>query len=103
MAFQDSGSSATSRAQVAVTHGYITSRLGVAFEPSAIRQSLETLGFSVELDGDVFRVTAPTWRSTGDVSLPADIVEEVARRLKRRAEIRCLDTAHFLPCRLTQC
>ena len=79
VAFQDSGSSATSRAQVAVTHGYITSRLGVAFEPSAIRQSLETLGFSVELDGDVFRVTAPTWRSTGDVSLPADIVEEVAR------------------------
>ena len=37
------------------------------------------LGFEVEFSGDNMHVTVPTWRSTGDVSIKADIMEEVAR------------------------
>ena len=31
------------------------------------------------IDGDNMHVTAPTWRSTGDISIKDDVMEEVAR------------------------
>ena len=40
---------------------------------------LELLGFDVQIDGDTMHVTAPTWRSTGDISIKDDVMEEVAR------------------------
>ena len=40
---------------------------------------LEQLGFDVQIDGDNMHVTAPTWRSTGDISIKDDVMEEVAR------------------------
>ena len=51
--------------------------LGVRYEPAAVLDVLDRLGFSPGLDGDSLRVLVPTWRS--DVSLAADVVEEVAR------------------------
>ena len=33
----------------------------------------------MEIDGDNMHVTAPTWRSTGDISIKDDVMEEVAR------------------------
>ena len=35
--------------------------------------------FSLTFDGDNLHIVVPTWRSTGDVSIKADIMEEVAR------------------------
>ncbi len=79
VAFQDAAAAPTVPAEVRVGHRYITSRLGVDFPVARITRYLESLGFSVQESAGIFTLTAPTWRSTGDVSLPADIVEEVAR------------------------
>ena len=40
---------------------------------------VHALGFRLNFDGDNMHVTVPTWRSTGDVAIKADIMEEVAR------------------------
>jgi phenylalanyl-tRNA synthetase beta chain len=55
--------------------------LGVRYEPSQVVDVLSRLGFSPEIEGEpdtaTVHVVVPTWRS--DVTLAADIVEEVAR------------------------
>jgi phenylalanyl-tRNA synthetase beta chain len=53
--------------------------LGVRYEPEQVLDVLRRLGFSPALDDDGarLRVIVPTWRS--DVTLAADVVEEVAR------------------------
>jgi phenylalanyl-tRNA synthetase beta chain len=55
--------------------------LGVRYEPAQVLDVLRRLGFSPEIDGEAsaetLSVLVPTWRS--DVTLAADIVEEVAR------------------------
>ena len=76
---QDVVNRATARAEVTVTAGAINRQLGKQFSVPELTRSLTTLGFDVSADGDSLRVVAPTWRSTGDVSIAADIVEEVAR------------------------
>ena len=40
---------------------------------------MELLGYTITFSGDNMHVVVPTWRSTGDVSIQADIMEEVAR------------------------
>lgn len=47
--------------------------------PDDVAAKLEPLGFQLSFDGDNMHVVVPTWRSTGDVSIKADIMEEVAR------------------------
>ncbi|MCA9880806.1 MAG: phenylalanine--tRNA ligase subunit beta, partial [Thermomicrobiales bacterium] len=51
--------------------------LGVRIEPARVQGILERLGFSPRVDADTIEVLTPTWRS--DVTMAADIVEEVAR------------------------
>jgi phenylalanyl-tRNA synthetase beta chain len=55
--------------------------LGVRYDPEQVLDVLSRLGFSPTLDGDgdaaILRLIVPTWRS--DVTLAADVVEEVAR------------------------
>jgi phenylalanyl-tRNA synthetase beta chain len=51
--------------------------LGERVQPSEIENLLRSIGFDVDPVGDDFRVTAPSWRS--DVTLEADLIEEVAR------------------------
>lgn len=66
-------------AVVDVDLGFLRKRLGRDLSAADVTAILDTLGFTTEeLDG-VLRVTAPSWRSTGDISLPDDILEEVAR------------------------
>jgi phenylalanyl-tRNA synthetase beta chain len=58
--------------------GEIERLLGVAYAPERVLDALARLGFGPELLPDgTLRVTVPTWR--GDVTRPADVVEEVAR------------------------
>ena len=78
-AFQDWISVSTPRAEVTVALDFIDSRLGKSFGAKDIGASLRRLGFDVEEAVGCLKLQAPTWRSTGDISLPADIVEEVAR------------------------
>lgn len=59
--------------------GFINDRLGLVLDHKAIVDILERLGFGVKTKKDTLTVTVPTWRATKDITIPEDIVEEVAR------------------------
>ena len=67
------------RAEIDVSLDWLTSRLGQKISNDKIDDMLSRLGFDVSFNGDNMHVVAPTWRSTGDISIPDDIMEEVAR------------------------
>lgn len=65
--------------EIDVSLSWLAARLGTAIPNETIQAKLGALGFTVTFDGDNMHVVAPTWRSTGDVSMKDDIMEEVAR------------------------
>lgn len=52
---------------------------GIEIDNETIVKTLTALGFNVKLDGDDFTVNVPSWRATKDVTLKADIIEEITR------------------------
>ncbi len=52
---------------------------GIQIENDTIVKTLRSLGFGVELDGNNFKVDVPSWRITKDVTMKADIIEEITR------------------------
>ena len=52
---------------------------GIEIDNNTIVKTLRALGFTVETDGDTFNVTVPSWRATKDVTMKADIIEEITR------------------------
>lgn len=52
---------------------------GIDLPNAQIEKTLLSLGFGVESDGDQFTVNVPTWRATKDVTIKADIIEEITR------------------------
>ncbi len=67
------------QAEIDVALSWLERRLGKRLPPEEIRHKLELLGYTITFSGDNMHVLVPTWRSTGDVSIQADIMEEVAR------------------------
>lgn len=67
------------RAEIDVDLIWLEKRLGKHLTNEEIQGKLEILGFDVKIEGDNMHVVAPTWRSTGDISIKDDIMEEVAR------------------------
>lgn len=67
------------RAEIDVSLTWLAKRLGKHLTNDDIRAKLEILGFDVDINGDNMHVIAPTWRSTGDISIKDDVMEEVAR------------------------
>ncbi len=60
--------------------GFIASRAGVEIPDNEVEAILVRLGFTVKATrAGVLTVTVPTWRSTKDISIPEDVVEEVLR------------------------
>lgn len=68
---------------IEIEHSFIEKKAGILFSLEQVRQVLEKLEFSVEVQnsaGDiVYFVTVPTFRATKNVLTPEDIVEEVIR------------------------
>ncbi|MFH0854601.1 MAG: phenylalanine--tRNA ligase subunit beta [bacterium] len=71
---------------IEVSLDYIKKKMGIEIEAKKVAEILESLGFEVKhsvapsIEGDlVFKITVPSWRATGDISIPDDIVEEVVR------------------------
>ena len=58
---------------------WLERRLGRRIPNETIAAQLSRLGFKVTFDGDTMHTVVPSWRSTGDVSIKADMMEEVAR------------------------
>ena len=78
-AVADVCTSPTDTARVTTGLDYLEARLGAALEREEVVKGLETLGFAVAGRGRDLDVTVPTWRATGDVSGPHDLLEEIAR------------------------
>ena len=67
------------QAEIDVALSWLERRLGKHLSPDEIKHKMELLGYGITFNGDNMHVVVPTWRSTGDVSIQADIMEEVAR------------------------
>ena len=52
---------------------------GIKIDNETIVKTLESLGFGVKLEGSEFTVDVPSWRATKDVTIKADIIEEITR------------------------
>jgi phenylalanyl-tRNA synthetase beta chain len=81
MGFYDNYPNAKKREPIIidVSLDWLKRRLGKTIADDDIAKTLALLGFETLFNGDTMRVTVPNWRSTGDVSIPDDIMEEVAR------------------------
>ena len=66
-------------AEIDVSLNWLERRLGKRIPEDVIETKFNRMGYQVSFDGDNMHVVVPTWRSTGDVSIKADIMEEVAR------------------------
>ena len=58
---------------------FINRYTGIEIENDTIVKTLTSLGFDVSLENDNFKVVVPSWRATKDVTIKADIVEEITR------------------------
>ena len=58
---------------------YVDRYTGIEISNENILTTLKGLGFKVTLEGDRFTVTVPSWRATKDVTIKADIIEEITR------------------------
>ncbi|MBR3817218.1 MAG: phenylalanine--tRNA ligase subunit beta [Clostridia bacterium] len=59
--------------------GFVDRYTGIEIGNDTILHTLESLGFGVKLENDAFTVTVPSWRATKDVTIKADIIEEITR------------------------
>jgi phenylalanyl-tRNA synthetase beta chain len=76
---QDLDVDPTQPVDIDVEFDYLATRIGTRLDPAEIHRTLRSLGFTTVDKETGLRVGVPTWRATGDVSGPHDIVEEVAR------------------------
>ena len=78
-AFADNYPVKTENAVIDITQDFLDRRLGEVIERSEIEDILTRLGYEVEFSDGVYHCKAPTWRSTGDVSIHDDILGDIAR------------------------
>lgn len=58
---------------------YVDKYTGIDISSDQIEETLTLLGFDVSRRGDDFSVVVPSWRATKDVTIKADIIEEITR------------------------
>lgn len=58
---------------------FVDKYTGIEISDERIINTLSSLGFKAEQDGDNFTVEVPSWRATKDVTIKADIIEEITR------------------------
>lgn len=80
-AFADVYPTATERAEIDLEREFLDTRLGKVIDDDTMDRILTKLGYEYSYDGKVYHCFAPTWRSTGDVSIKDDIMGDIARIL----------------------
>jgi len=69
--------------EIVISHEFIEKRLGADIEPSFIEDVFDKLEFKFQQWGEMveleYQVVVPTFRSTKDVQIPEDLVEEIGR------------------------
>ncbi len=58
---------------------FVDKYTGIEISDEQILKTLTSLGFKASQDKDVFTVDVPSWRATKDVTIKADIIEEITR------------------------
>ncbi len=65
--------------QVILKKATLKKYMNIDIESDFIIKTLNSLGFKVKDQKETFKITVPTFRATKDISIEADIVEEIAR------------------------
>ncbi len=78
-AFHDQYPNKLVKKEIDVSFDWLDRRLGKRIPQEIVAKKLGTMGYEVTFTEDGMHIVVPTWRSTGDVSIKADIMEEVAR------------------------
>ncbi len=58
---------------------YVDRYTGIDIPTETIVKTLTSLGFGLTVDGDSFTAVVPSWRATKDVTIKADVIEEITR------------------------
>ncbi|MDE5620625.1 MAG: phenylalanine--tRNA ligase subunit beta [Ruminococcus sp.] len=61
------------------TKDFVDRYTGIEISNDTIVKTLESLGFETKEENDVFSVKIPSWRATKDITMKADIIEEITR------------------------
>lgn len=81
-AFSDAYPRTTEEKTIEVSTAWLSTRLGKTVDRDLVDKLLSPLGFSLlDGQGDLLTIRVPSWRSTGDVEMIDDILEEVARMI----------------------
>ena len=78
-AFTDEYPVKTENAVIDITQEFLDRRLGEVIEQTEIEDILTRLGYEVSFNDGTYHCVAPTWRSTGDVSIRDDVLGDIAR------------------------
>lgn len=81
VAFRDENTPQEDRKEIEVSMQWLKTRLGRELTEQELKMTLLPLGFQLRMEGDKVSVLPPSYRATGDVSLPDDVLEEVARMI----------------------
>ncbi len=65
--------------ELSFDRAYVDRYTGIDIPDERIVATLDALGFDVKHEGNDFTVRVPSWRSTKDVTIKADIIEEITR------------------------
>jgi len=85
---------------IEIKHNFIEKRIGQSFSKKEVVDILTRLGFEIDEKNKIYKIKVPSWRATGDISIPEDIIEEVARiygydNLKEKVEKVEMNKAKF--------
>ncbi|HHW94707.1 MAG TPA: phenylalanine--tRNA ligase subunit beta [Mogibacterium sp.] len=69
----------TKKNKIDITQDFLDVRLGTSISTKDIEDILTRLGYLVDYNDGTYHCTAPTWRSTGDVTIKDDILGDIAR------------------------
>jgi len=78
-AFKDLYCNKLEQKEIDVDFDWLDRRLGKRIPQDVVKAKLGAMGYEVTFNEKGMHIVVPTWRSTGDVSIKADIMEEVAR------------------------
>ena len=79
--FTDCYPTKTERSEIEVSLDFLNKRLGKTLCGEDLKRLLTPLGFELTENGENFDIKAPIWRSSGDIKIPEDILEETARMI----------------------
>ena len=71
----------TKKNNIKVSEEFLDRRLGCKISKEKIEQILTSLGYELSYNNGEYDILAPTWRSTGDVTIKDDVMGDIARIL----------------------